>query len=372
MAKRANVLIVDDRPDAEARGYERRLRQRKLNASAQFPADVEATDLSAADLILVDFDLEHWTKTAPIDLELARQPSDGVALASVLRRNARQLDPRNSPTAVALITQKIASVTSPMPPTNRAHIAASLNGLEWIFDKSESRLLEKIEELASATLELPTSWGDSDLSKLAKLLGIDDKNKKLEEEMLEDVLRCVPPIHEIRDWEQGIAIIRWLLHRVLPYPCCLIDVNYLAARFSVAPADFRKALESEKALSRALAPFQYKGILSSFLDTRWWRVGIEAFLWQKTGEKSFDPLEVTASLNKFTKKSKLVSQGDGKVVVVNEDFVCEDALIAQGEAVRIWPDDWPSFALQPWASVALAKQSKQISALVMESDRHRL
>lgn len=372
MARRPSVLIVDDRPDDDARTYEHKLQARNISASAQFPSDVQSRDLYDADVILVDFDLEAWTATGSTALEISRQPKDGLALAAVLRRYAHTVDRRRSPMAVALITQKIAAAMSPLPPTNRAHIAASLNGLEWIFDKKDDALLEKIESLAVATQAIPRDWGGSDLPKLRKLLELDSQgDKRLADDMLEDALRCIPPVHEIRDWEQGIALVRWLLHRVLPYPCFLIDVSYLAARFAIDPEVLSAALKTSKSLRRVLEPYLYKGVLAGFSGERWWRVGVEAFLWKETDKNSFDPNAVTGAVNKHLRAKLQPTAAENGVVSLDEDFQAFGKLVPKADAVRIWPDDWPSYALQPWTSLAMA-QGSRLSALVVETDRPRL
>src|SRR5204863_143836 len=57
-----------------------------------------------------------------------------------------------------------------------------------------------------------------------------------------DVETCHPPIHEWAASTHGMALLRWLLHQVLPYPSFLWEDRYLAARLCVKVESLRQAL----------------------------------------------------------------------------------------------------------------------------------
>src|SRR5688572_10723271 len=104
-AKRApSVLIVDDVLDENVRRLERQLKQRKFQVHSTIPEDVTKPQLFAADLVLVGYELEKWPERD--GLPISRQPTDGLALATLLRRHIAD-DGGIEPTAFASYTARL-------------------------------------------------------------------------------------------------------------------------------------------------------------------------------------------------------------------------------------------------------------------------
>jgi len=344
----------------------------------RLPQDVDLNDLLSTNLALVDYQLDTWPERDKLDA-ISLQPRDGLALASVLRRHLHDRE-QSSPTAFALYTGNIDKVAAPLPPEYREHALASLNNLEWVFQKakpgSEAPIAEQIAQLASAVQALPKEWPSSEhgesMRELAKLLAV-DSNDPLGERLLEDVEACLPPIHELSRVSHGLTILRWLLHRILPFPCFLSDTYRLAARFRIEHRALYAALETGKPLDHELDDCRYKGILSSFLGPRWWRSKIELLLWEKSNGNSSD-IEIVRGLIQELSGDELPASNpaDHPMVCINTHYQALDDFFPIEDCVRIHPDDWPTYADQAWTTKELAKSEPKLRALVIGNDRELL
>lgn len=337
------------------------------------PSEVEMTDLDQSDLVLIDFELDYWQSRDSSDLELSLRPPDGVALKSTLRRHAANSD-GDSPCAFAILTGKMLSLCHPLPAENREHILSSIYGLEWVFSKTEQNLANRIKELARTIRSLPTSWSGNGIEELNSLLGISRSRDSWKNQMTEDALRCLPPVHELTEWSHGLAFVRWMLQRILPYPTFLLEPIHLAARLGVDPDQLIEHLSDPKSsLRTAFKSCEYKGVLQSFSGPRWWRVTVEALLWEKTKGQSFDRHAVRQFLSEASKSE--IGQSDPAV----DPIVCYDRnfrpireLSTIGDAVRLRPDDWPVFADDAWAKIDHAREDETLRAVVIQDDTHKL
>ena len=368
-----SILIVDDQ-NGQA-GLKSYLESNALaHLKVRHPNDLQDSDLQGAHLILVDFQLDDWPERDNVETS-SLKPVDGLALAAVLRRQATKC-----PTAIALHTGKMAQLASPLPPDHREHTLARLHNLEWVFQKSnpgkESSLAVQLVSLASAVCRLPPNWSTpsagKSLGQLEPLFAV--KQSELENDQLfDDVANCLPPIHELSQWSHGLAVIRWFLHRILPYPCFLWDTHYLASRFRLDVTDLRAELEVGRPLRKALLSCEYKGILSDFLGTRWWRSKIEGLLWSKTQGASSDTVAVQRFLKKASgNRLKKFLSPESSIVCIDENYQPLDKFVSIGEAIRIRPDDWPTYADQPWTTRRLALEKPNLHALVIREDRGKL
>jgi hypothetical protein len=354
----ASVLIIDDQQ--EGGSLATYLRQsRSIATKVLHPEDVEPADIADADLVLVDYHLGLWP--ARDQAPVSRAPIDGLALAAVLRRHVHDNE-RASPTAFAILTAEIGRLAEPLPPEHREHVLARVTNLEWVFRKAsaqgETDLAGQIASMATAVKSLPKQWPQSSaedsLHQLAKILDFDPDDSKCSQQ-LQDVSACVPPIHELSEWSHGLAVIRWLLHRILPYPCFLWDSHYLAARLRVDHGWLRTELSRNGSLRKWLEPARYTGLLSGFLGDRWWRSCIESLLWERTKHRSFDVQQILKTLRSGTRKVVKPSEpADHPIVCVNSAYRPIDTFAALEAAIRIRPDDWPPFADQPWTTIELA------------------
>jgi hypothetical protein len=361
------ILVIDDREtDFASKQY---LKSKKLaRINTLHPSDVDLRDLLDANLVLVDFQLDSWPDRDKLEW-LALKPADGLALAAVLRRQVES-QPNASPTAFAIYTGKLRELAGPLPPENRNHALARINNLEWVFEKGKD-ISGRLVSLARAVEKLPKSWsisGRLPREWLAELLNIKTSRPDTEQ-LLQDVETCLPPIHELSQWSHGLIIVRWLLHRILPYPCFLWDSHHLAARLRME----HRTVITNKHLQQKLRSCKYNGILAEFLGTRWWRSKVELLLWQATKGKSSDVKEVQKAVSRFAKiHTDADSLPTHPIVCINSDYQPLEKFFSSEDAVRVQPDDWPAYADQAWTTIELANTNDRLGALVVREDRAKL
>jgi hypothetical protein len=370
----SEILIIDDQTDEHTSIKLYLEESSHIKVKVLHPQEVTVEDLLTAHLVLVDYQLETWQERDNLDA-LSLKPSDGLALASVLRRHLHDRE-QASPTAFALYTGKIEKLAHPFPPDYREHALASINNLEWVFQKAKpetkTSVASQIIELADAVSVLPQSWSSGSegqpMRQLADLLNI-RFDAAQDEPLLADVEACLPPIHELSQWSHGLAVLRWLLQRILPFPCFLSDTFRLAARFRIDHETLRNALEEGKPLREKLDSCTYSGILATFLGARWWRSKIEAFLWDITGGNSANIKAVQQAIREAAQEDLPLSiPPDHPVVCVNTHYQPLNTFYRMEESVRIRPDDWPAYADQAWTTIELARSEPKLRALVIHED----
>jgi hypothetical protein len=376
MVSRPHVLIIDDKSDDE------RVRvgalDRQVDASVQHPQDVTEYDLRSADLVLVDYKLDYWPERDNAS-SISLKPQNGLALAAVLREQARANEPAAHPIAFGLRSAHLDKLSGDLPPESREHALARAHNLEWVFPKTETSwnipVDEQIVSLAQAVQQLPPEWPQDDPERTSAIVG---RLLALELEApwaqtaQEEVEECHPPLHDLSRASHGLAVLRWLLHSILPYPCFLWDAHHLAARLRVTCESLSKALSEDNDLARLLQPFRYEGILTGFLGSRWWRCGVEALVWELTDGDPFDIRRIPSALASNTSVDLQPSEYIQPVVCVDHNHVPLPTLFGIEDAVRIQPDDWPPYADQAWTTIALANEHPSLGALVISQDRHRL
>jgi hypothetical protein len=351
------VLIIDDH-EGQSDLQEFLDPGQDLQVKVLHPNDVDPGDLKAASLILVDYQLDRWPERDNLSTT-SLKPTDGLALAAIFRRQLPEC-----PVGIAIHTGEIDLLARPLPPEHREHVLARLNNLEWVFQKAQpgrqSTLAMQVYSLATGLQRLPRDWelpsADRPLGSLFELLSLDEKRNS--HRFVDDVLSCRPPLLELSKWSHGLVIIRWLLHRILPYPCFLWDAHRIASRLRIQPKTVEAMLTNDGGLKGFFAPAEYKGVLSSFLGPRWWRCEIEAILWSETKGRSADVNAVHqliegvgTGLNPEDKVS-----ANKSVICLDRNLRPLDGLFTHESAVRISPDDWPPYADQAWTTIELAQQ----------------
>jgi hypothetical protein len=124
-------------------------------------------------------------------------------------------------------------------------------------------------------------------------------------------------------------------------------------------------------LTKLIRKCEYKGILHDFVGTRWWKCAIDDMLWQKTEGNPFDTDYLRESFRAGAKT-------DWNMLAIEQPVVCIDSnhapldIFSINDAVRIQPDDWPSYAGQAWTTVERARETPTLAALVIEQDRPRI
>lgn len=291
---------------------------------------------------------------------------DGIALAALIRASARELGSRRP---IVTLNTGHAGDFSELPREIREHAIARAHNLEWVFLKNDSASTvpthERIAKLVMAQQRLPVSWrANAGERELLDVLGAS-------EDELAEILDAWPPIREVGQDTAGIALLRWLLHRILPYPAFLIDRRYLAARLGITCASLVDLETAQGELSTLLSNCSYSGILSGFDGPRWWRSRVERMLWDLSPGGAALP----ASVDDLQAHSPVVLEpaacANG-VVVLNADYAAHDEPLDVTEAVRIRLDDWPPYAEEPWAAIAEVREDSRLRDRVLPLDRARL
>jgi len=368
--KKPRILILDDHEDEIVLKRLKRAHGR-AKVSVLHPQEVEVEDLLETNLVLVDYQLDNWLERDEAS-SVALQPHDGLALASVLRRQIHSK--RGTPVAFAIFTGHIQKLAGPLPDEYRQHALARLNNLEWVFRKEKVNV-NQIIDLAAAVMKLPAEWPikpGKPIRQLANLLDI-QQNHDDADLILQDVEACQPPVHELSEWSHGLVILRWLLHRILPYPCFLWTTRQLAARLRIDYDALRGQLNNRSPLSAKLNGCKYNGILSDFLGVRRCRKKIERLLWQITEGNSSDIDAVRDSIKKIARASLPASSpSDHPIICLGSKFKPLRQFFSMDHAVRIRLDDWPPYADQAWTTIELARRYPHVKALVLREDRDKL
>lgn len=358
-----DVLIIDDKP-VEAELLKSAL-SNKAGVNVMHPSQVSLDDVGETDLILVDYTLEEWPSRDRAD-ELAQQPADGLAVISILESHTS-----SSATGYALFSANLDRLSQKLASPHREHAIARLHNIEWAFAKSGDarRLSVQVVSLAKA-LKSASSLLLSDDAQTTRvgaqqLLGL-DMSVPWHEQGWKDVERCFPPLYELSQASHGRAFVRWLAHRVVPYPTFVLEAAYVGAALGLPLPQGNG--EVPKQLQELLEPALYRGALSDLIGNRWWRAGIEYILNERRVSLA-NPSELKSALARQLKMEPLDAR---------EPVVCVDAsylpveISSLQEAVRIQPDDWPSFADPAWMRIDEVQGDPTLTALVMEDDRHLL
>lgn len=370
--RKPSVLIIDDvNEDGDAT---RILLGSSVTSVYRAPSEVTNQDISRANVILIDFKLENWPDRDDLDTP-SLKPKHGIALAANLRSNL-SLNHNRPPTAFALRSGKLNELSGKLSPLNREHSIARMLDLEWVFSKSETEHFSNaVRSLAKAVQQLPHPWPSYRNSEAAllRLLKISQK-VEWSGNAINDVRTASPPQDVLAETSNGMAILRWLLHEVLPFPSFLLDERYIAARLRVRPDALRSILTASEAskIRTRLQPFAYTGLLHDFSGPRWWRAGIDNWLWHETSGDPLSPDALRALARRVLPPSVNVLDLENPVISLDDQFRPTDTLIELKSAVQLKPDDWPEIAEPAWVTLWDAKQNPDLAARVIALDRGKL
>jgi hypothetical protein len=369
---RPSVLIVDDRPeslDPLVRAIEE-----FATADVAHPQTLRDEQLVQADVVLVDYVLDAWDELS--GAPPARAPRDGLALAAVLRSqfdvpNGLQ---RSHPLLFALHSAELPRLSRGLPDEIREHVLARLNDLEWVFAKEGDeeglkRLASRVAALADAGRRLPPIWPENTEDaqrELRELLSLDPDSEWFAAAW-RSVMASYAPLHELSRTSHALALVRWLGHRILPYPCFLWDDHYLAARLQINVSVLREIVrDTDDGLGKALHELRYTGAMAGLVEDRWWRAGVEHRLWElRDGSTSSEA--ATDRIQSLTKR-KLAFTGPGEVVLIDENYRPLMERAEPAESVRVQPDDWPPYADAAWTTLELARNHDRLRAIVVSDD----
>jgi hypothetical protein len=359
-AAKPNILVIDDQReagDALARSIGAR-----ADVTIATPEDMTEEQLRQANLVLVDYELSGW-RGSQAGLT---SPPNGLALSAVIREQINRL--KGDVTGVALYSGQVEKISGNLPVEVRSFVVARLNNLEWVFEKKDRHAPGGVVALASAIRQLPTVWPDDPLGAskaLYRLLGLNQR-APFYETAVDDVSACHPPIHELSTATHALAVIRWMAHRILPYPTFLTDDVGLAARLRLDVAEIRMLLNGKSQLARALEGVEYHGMLSDLYGRHWWRSGLDELALDWTsGAGGIEALQT--SVRRLAGKRLTLNEQD-VVPVLDESTYRATRLAPLADAVRLRLDDWPPFADDAWVDRITVADSDRLRGLVVPND----
>lgn len=363
----SKILVIDDHPE------QLEPIARTFGGDVLHPDAVSAQDLADVDLCVVDFVLDDWpgreATTAPL-----LKPLDGRALIEIIR--AHVSDDRR-PVGFVLTTAEPDRLAPGLVREKRESVLARLNNLEWMISKDTHPdvFIVQIQALSDAIASLPDSWPESPGTAMrevvSKLLQLNPE-RAWADVAWESLFACHPPIHGLSISSHGLAFVRWLAHRIIPYPTFLIDDLGLATRLGITVESLQAAFHADDEFVASFSEMQFEGILNSLSGRRWWRSAVEYLLWEWTEGNPFSSDSIFAAISQRTEASITRLTDTDSVVCLDADLrpvnICSSI-----EAVRVQPDDWPAFADPAWASIELLKSGNAslLRSLVVPSDESR-
>jgi hypothetical protein len=375
-----HVLFIDDDDRISPALLDQALRGYDLSVRLRHPEEAFADDLAWADLVVIDYFLTHWAERDETD-SVARSPKDGLAVAATMRSTLLpSLADRypgavlQRPVAFAVWSGHLSEASFGLPDVVLPHVFSRENNLEWVFRREALFAPEggiQLSALAKAVTSLPEHWSNQvgePERQLWQLLRLDSGAAPWAPEAEAEVLDCRPQLHELSERSHGLVLLRWLLHRIFPYPCFLLDEQQLCARLRV---DALTGGDAETTDLRAeLLPYEYTGALQGFPGLRWWRAGVEDWLFRMTNGDAGNSRAVAALAVRHGARAE--REWLHPVTVIAGDLRRVDRLVEVEETVRIRPDDWPPYADDAFALRSDAEEDPGLRALVQPADRFLL
>jgi len=360
------ILHVDDFPD-DLTAWADELSASGLKIQLRHPNEVTVEDLSAAALVLVDYKIEVWPERSVIK-PVALRPMTGLAVLAVLQAASGVLEKPRAFTLYTAAPRELANGLVPQP-----HIIARAHNLEWVFDKGlpSTRRREQVATLTKGVDALPSTWpteGPAAAAALKNWLGLSESAEWIDSAW-RSIVQCRPPIHDLARSTRGVGVMRWMLHRILPYPTFLIDDIHLASRLRMDVREFRAALNVE-AFRKTLTPALFTGGLSGFAGQRWWRSGVEAIIYSLTSDDPSSIELLHARLSALAPDIEVLEDASMRFPALDANYEFEPALAKAADVVEITPDDWPPYADLAWARRTELEDFPDLKAIsnLVESD----
>lgn len=360
------VLIIDDDPKQEA--FALSLNQHGVEAKHVLPGDLDFADLDRASLVLIDEFIEDWPQREPVKAEVGLFVRDGIALSAVLRSSVDgrgpATDPAPTPKSIAFVlrTAHLEVLAAGTPAFVRPMAVASRHDLEWVAEKSVSA--SHLASLAKAAAALPTSWPTEPRA----WLGLDDQSWM--DVALAQIEQCRPPWTVLAATSAGRRWLSWFLQRILPFPTFLVDDQRAASYLGLRPSALDAILNGSSSLVEPLKSAVYTGQLADFSGRRWWRAGISTV--RKLAQEQLDGRtadEIARAVIELHGSSLDELGLRHPVFQIDADYKVVEQPIEITEAVRLQPDDWPSYADDPWLAESQIAVETDLAKLIVIDDR---
>ncbi|MCM0019193.1 MAG: hypothetical protein NBV67_04310 [Tagaea sp.] len=347
-----------------------------------FP-DIQVLDSSKSDLIDA---FEHCVESCDVfvcDIDLKKgvfgqstavSPKDGPGLIGVIRSQRKQAAGLPRP-VFAILSGEIKHRDYFKGLSDRLPVLAAKLGVTLVGEKGGEDQKAFIKGLAAlnaavAVLKRDFVGNSSDgLVKIEKALGL-GKNDGFLEAARRDIRAFDPPIEDVQDRRDYVALLDWMAHRILPYPSFLIDRFELAMILGVLPKELDRFLKRHAGF---LDKARYRGVLHELDGPRWWRAGALDAVWQGTKGRPSDPEAVEIYRRKLFDRTALKSLDAGHpVLLYDADGVTTGIVADAGECVRFRPEGWPDPSRPAWIRADDVGNDTDLRGRVLPEDLDRL
>jgi hypothetical protein len=269
--------------------------------------------------------------------------------------------------AVTLHTGEIEALAGSLPARTREALVAAQHDLEWVFEFGADNFATRLVELARAVQSIGDEVDSLGVDSGASWLAVPDLSWA--ETAIAQIEDCRPPAHALARDTLGKSFVRWLAHRILPYPTFLLNDEHAANLLGIQMSSLFALAESDVLRDRAAL---YSGPLDGFLGRRWWRAALQQLLVDAECNQ-WDPPELKAeALAELTGVQLDGLTSDQPVVIYSPQGYVLDIDAPAETSLRIQPDGWPAYADDPWASVVDVTEDSDFRTLVAQIDRRRL
>lgn len=366
------ILLVDDDPSQEA--FALLLSQQGVEAKHILPDELTEHDLKRANLLLLDEFIEEWSDREEVNDSVGLYVRDGVALAGVLRSAIDGRGPNSdtvpSPmnTAIVLRTGHLDVLAAGTPAFIQPMTIASRHDMEWVVEKSKAKATE-LASLARAAAALPTHWSVPKALEM-QLEWLSLKESEWSEEAVAQIELCRPPWSVLAATSAGRRWLSWFLQTILPFPTFLVDDVRAASYLGITSESLDELLDCDSEFSELLADARYTGQLSTFAGRRWWRAGIAEMKSRILEDSEGRSAEDVANVLVKTIGSNIQPLGlRHPVFQIDASYNLINTPLEVVDAVRIQPDDWPSYADDPWLEVEAISSEPELAGLIVIDDR---
>ena len=359
-----HILIVDDQPDSAEDIVRLALAESNLAIAIRHPREIAAADLRSCAVVVVDQYLDYWHE---LDSQPpATSPRNGFALAAVLRSHM----PTDIPgPAIVILTGKLDELAGPLPMQPAEHLLAWQHDVEWVLSKADDRLPDRLLDLASAVETLRSVWSNH-----LSLDGLASKWLALQElpwraVALNHIVQTRPAIHDVGIETNGSSVLRWFLHRVLPYPAFLTDIYWTATRLGISVRWLQMELSKKSGLRELLANSAYSGAFSKFSGPRWWRAGLADAVVELSRGQPFDRQALKEGLRTLSSEQPEFLREDRPVLAHDPDTMVATHVVDADTAVQIAPDGWPIYADSAWAAMEDVRNDHGLRGIVLDPSK---
>ena len=347
-------LYVDDNPESALGSLQEELGDVAVvdMSTEGWQADLERFALHT-DIVIYDYRLDENVGNAVSPL----YPRDGVA-ANALVRSLERRDEYGGKMH-AILSGAYVSPTDSFEFSDDPLIRAFQLEADWSGRKdSVPAFSSGLREFAAAldlVRALRTEAAEESIKAVLSL-----KPSSWSARAWEEVVQFGPPIGNPA--ETPVRLVRWLSSTAVPFPSFIVDTSLAALRLGVDVDWFRHQRFFFEQIE-----CRYQGALSQLAGPRWWRVGLDQWLWEETGGRPQDAEAICRAMHAATGAEPRLLQPS--LVPVHDLWGAGTGeLVAIQDALRFRPVYWPLACGTAWTPRERAQASRKLRDRVIPEE----